>query len=351
MRDIAVISFAQLLNQPSHQGNDIEILIEPIAAAMDASGLTREEIQFTTGGSNDFLVGRAFSFVRALDAVGIHPCKEDSHVEMDAAWALYEAWVRLQLGDIDTALIWGLGKTSLGNLDELMTLSTDPYYVAPLMPDPTSIAALQARALMDSGRCSEQDLAAIAARRQEAALANPWVVWDRARTAEEIMAEEYEAAPLRPSTSSPVTDGAACVILAAGDVARRVCDRPAWIRGIDHRTDTFNIGARDLTRSLSAAAAAERAGVSEGAVDVAEVHAAHAHEEIILSNALGLGPETKLNPSGGALTADPLMATGLIRIGEAARHILEGAADRTVGHATAGPCLQNNMVVVMEAEA
>lgn len=352
MREIAVIGFAQQKNVREYTaGNDIEILIGPISEAIAQSGLTREEIDFTTGGSNDFLVGQAFSFVRALDAVGVHPCREDSHVEMDAAWALYEAWVRLQIGDIDSALIWGLGKTSLGNLAELMTLSVDPYYMAPLGTDPTSLAAIQARALLDAGRCTEAQLAAIAAARQADAVANPWCEWERAKSAEEILAEAYVAEPIRASTAPPVTDGAAAMVIAAGDLARNRCERPAWIRGFDHRTDTHSLGTRDLTVSASARIAGERAGAGQGAFEVAELHAAFAHEEVILREAFGLGEDTRICPSGGALTADPLMATGLIRVGEAARHIREGRAERVLAHATAGPCLQNNLVVVMEAEA
>ena len=275
MRDVAVIAFAQRLNEPCYDGgNDIEILIEPIRAAVEQSGLRRDQIDFTTGGSNDFLVGRAFSFLRALDAVGIHPAKEDSHVEMDAAWAFYEAWVRLQIGDIDTAMIWGLGKTSMGNIPEIMSLSVDPYYMAPLGPDPASLAAIQARALIDAGRCTERELAEIAAARQRSAVANPWVALEQPKTVDAILAEGYRASPLRPSTCPPPTDGAAALILAAGDVARERCARPAWIRGVDHRTDGHSLGVRDLTRSASARLAAERAGALEAPVEVAEIHAA-----------------------------------------------------------------------------
>ena len=44
-----------------------------------------------------------------------------------------------------------------------------------------------------------------------------------------------------------------------------------------------------------------------------------------------------INPSGGALAANPLMSAGLIRIGEAAERIRSGQADRAVAHATVGP--------------
>jgi acetyl-CoA acetyltransferase len=55
-----------------------------------------------------------------------------------------------------------------------------------------------------------------------------------------------------------------------------------------------------------------------------------------------------VNPSGGALCANPMFAAGLIRIGEAARRIHLGEAGRALAHATSGPALQQNLVCVME---
>jgi acetyl-CoA acetyltransferase len=83
-------------------------------------------------------------------------------------------------------------------------------------------------------------------------------------------------------------------------------------------------------------------------VDVAELHAPYAHQELILTEALGLGDGVSLNPSGGALAANPMMSAGLIRIGEAAKSIWSASADRAVAHATSGPCLQQNLVCVLE---
>ena len=57
-----------------------------------------------------------------------------------------------------------------------------------------------------------------------------------------------------------------------------------------------------------------------------------------------------MNPSGGALPGDPVMATGLIRVGEAADAVRRGAR-RAVGHATNGPCLQHNLVALFEESA
>jgi len=55
-----------------------------------------------------------------------------------------------------------------------------------------------------------------------------------------------------------------------------------------------------------------------------------------------------VNPSGGALAANPMMTAGLVRIGEVADRILSGEAGRGVAHATSGPCLQQNLVCVLE---
>jgi acetyl-CoA acetyltransferase len=114
--------------------------------------------------------------------------------------------------------------------------------------------------------------------------------------------------------------------------------------------ETHSLGARDLTTSPSAAMAAERAGLADGRVDLAELHAPYAHQEIILKEALGLDDTVTINPSGGPLAANPLMSAGLIRIGEAASRIASGQAGRAVAHATSGPCLQQNLVCVLEAE-
>ncbi len=110
------------------------------------------------------------------------------------------------------------------------------------------------------------------------------------------------------------------------------------------------MGVRDLAESPSTALAAQEAGVDGSRIDAAELHAPFTHQELILREALGLGDGVTINPSGGALAANPVMAAGLIRIGEAANRIMDGSADCAVGHATSGPCLQQNLVCVLEGD-
>ena len=350
MRDVAVVSFAQSPYPRSDTDhNEVEILMPVITEAIERSGIARGEIGFTVSGSCDFLAGQPFAFVSALDAVGAWPPIRESHVEMDGAWALYEAWVRLQCGDIDSALVYAFGKSSLGELRDVMTLQLDPYCVAPLWPDSISLAALQARALLDSGRCTERDMAEVAVRSRRDATSTS-TARTTAASAEALLAEPYIVSPLRKHDCPPICDGAAAVVLAAGDLARRVSPRPAWIRGIDHRIEPHALGLRDLTRSPSTALAGEKAGVGDAHVDIAELHAPFSHQEIILREALGLDRNVRINPSGGALATNPVMVAGLVRIGEAATRIIGGDASRAVAHATSGPCLQQNLVCVLEAD-
>ena len=97
--------------------------------------------------------------------------------------------------------------------------------------------------------------------------------------------------------------------------------------------------------------AAHRAGVAADKVDLAELHGPFTTSEHLLIDALGLDEDsTAVNPSGGALAANTMMASGLIRIGEAASRIWRGDGDRAVAHATSGPCLQQNMVCVLEGD-
>ena len=138
-------------------------------------------------------------------------------------------------------------------------------------------------------------------------------------------------------------------MLASPERAAELCARPAWITGLDHRIDAHSLSVRDLTRAPSARLAAEGAGVGDGPIDVAELHTCFTHHEAILRNEMGLADDVVVNPSGGPLAANPMMAAGMIRIGEVANRIFDGTANRGVAHATGGHLMQHNLVAVLDA--
>ncbi|MGY0385454.1 thiolase domain-containing protein [Nocardioides sp. WG-D5] len=350
MRDVAVVGFAQRqMKDFDGSPSMAELLVPILAECYDQTGWGRSDIGFWCSGSSDYLAGRSFSFVSAIDAIGVLPPVNESHVEMDAAWALYEAWVKIQTGEVDTALVFGFGKASAGVLRRTLTLQLDPYTMTPLWPDTVSLAALQARLGLDAELWDEAAMAEIVNRSLTDAEKNEYAVRAGGSSVSELLARPMFADPLRKHDCAPVTDGAAAIVLAAGDRAYEANQRPAWITGIAHSSDGLHLGTRDLTVSGSAQRAAAAVGGTAG-VQVAELHAPFSHQEIVLRSALGLGGDVQVSPSGGALAANPMFSAGAIRIGEAAKHIWDGSADKVLGHATSGPALQQNLVCVMEAQ-
>ena len=169
-------------------------------------------------------------------------------------------------------------------------------------------------------------------------------------TVDELLADDYLREPLRRHDVPPITDGAVAMVLATGDRARQLVERPAYITGFDHRTECHNPALRRLDDSPSTRIAAREAGLGDAPVEVAELQAAFTHEELLLRHVLELGDDVVVNPSGGALRCNPIMATGLARIGYAADHVF-GGGSRALAHATSGPCLQQNLVCILEGRS
>jgi acetyl-CoA acetyltransferase len=364
LRNVAVVGFAQapIVAHDAHRMAQ-EMLYPVVREALAQCGVERDAIDYQTAGSADYIDGRPFGFVAALDVMGTWPPRQDSHLEMDAAFAAYYAWIRMQAGECDTALVVGYGKVSEGQPERILNLQLDPYYLAPLGLGPLSTSALQASAYMARSGASDRDLADIAARNRAAGARNPDAQLRTAASADELQHTPWAVEPLRQGYIPPIGESAVCLLLAAEGKAEKMCKRPAWIAGVDQRAEMQSLGARDLTRSASTKLATERAlsmaGLGSAAeVDLIEMLTANPAEEMIVREAMGLPArgETKpvINPSGGPIAGHPLMMTGLIRLGEAFRQ-LSGAANgravpnarRAIVHASQGHCLQQNLIFVL----
>jgi len=366
LRNVAVVAFAQapIVARDEHR-MATEMLYPQIRCALAACGVERSAIDYQVAGSADYIDGRPFGFVSALEVMGAWPPTQDLHLEMDAAFAAHYAWIRMQAGDCDTALVCGHGKVSEGEPRRILNLELDPYYQAPIGLDPVATAALQASAFMARTGTTDRRLAEVAARNRTAGARNPDAQVRAPATADELARTPWVVEPLRTGYVPPLGESAVCLVLAAEGKAEQMCDRPAWIHGTDQRIELQTLGARDLSRSPSARLAAERALAmaavrSAAEVDLVELSAATPVEELILCEALDIetAPSSPtVNPSGGPLVGHPLMMTGLIRLGEAFRqlagqageHAVAGAR-RAIAHATNGHCLQQNLFWVLGTE-
>ena len=347
---VAVVAFAQTPSYRRYEDSEPSLILDVVNEILAETGVDRAQIDFTNAASCDYLNGSPFCFIANVDGYGAWPPVYESHVEMDGAFALFEAWVRLLAGDIDLALVVASGKSSPGAPREIFALQTDPYVHAPLGLDPVSVAGLQARALLDAGRATERDFAHVVSRSRRDGLSNPYAQVAKDVCVDALLQEPYFAAPLRKHDLPPISDGAAAVLLARGPRASELCDRPVWVRGVDHRIESHHLGLRDLTDSASSRIAAKRLGLDAASLDVAELCVRYSPEEIVLRDALGLGPATRINPSGGPLCGHPVMVSGLLRVIEVARRIRSGEARRGLAHAASGPALQQNLLCLLEGD-
>src|SRR3989442_822483 len=174
LRYVAVVAFSQapIVARDEHRIAS-EILYPEVRSALDQCNVERAAIDYQVAGSADYIDGRPFGFVTALDVMGSWPAKQDLRLEMDAAFAAYYAWVRMQAGDCDTALVCGYGKNSEGEPERVLNLELDPYYQAPLGLGPSATAALQASAFMARTGATDRDFAEVAARNRAAGAKNP----------------------------------------------------------------------------------------------------------------------------------------------------------------------------------
>ncbi len=351
MRDIAIVAYSQSdAVRRAGAANEVELIMPQLRAVFDQVGLSNaQDVDFVCSGSCDYLQGAAFAFVAGVDALGAVPPIKESHVEMDAAWALYESMLKIRMGHAESALIYGFGLSSPGELPIVLSQQLDPYYLAPQWVDTVSLAAMQARLMLDQGKITERDMAEVVARSRHNALNNPRAQLAGAVTVDELLQKDNFVSPLKLHDCCPISDGASAMIIATIDQAKQWGKPYVKISGIDHRIESHNLGMRDLTDSTSTRKAAEVVGLADGKVDIAELYAPFSHQEIILTRALGLDESTTVNPSGGVLAGNLMMASGLSRIGEVFNRIVSGEAQRGVAHATSGPCLQHNLVTVLEA--
>jgi acetyl-CoA C-acetyltransferase len=245
----------------------------------------------------------------------------------------------------------------------------EPFYQRPVGLDHVSVAGLLASQYLSTTDATEEDLITIASRAWERGAGNLSI---EAPTygAQDVRSAAKVADPLNLLQISRPVDGAVAILIAAESVASSVTEHPVWITGMGSAMDSQYLAERTPGRMDAAAAAADRAFRQAGIKDrstigLAEVSGTSAPAEAMVVEALGLAPRgravdaygadaaVELNPSGGALPADPVMATGLVRLHEAAER-LSGrsqhgtSANKAVVHGAGGLGMQNHCVLTVE---
>lgn len=225
--------------------------------------------------------------------------------------------------------------------------------------------AMMARRHMHEYKTTRRQLSLVAVKNHAHGVKNPNAQFRMEITAEQVEDSVRVADPLRILDCSPITDGAAAVILASPSMAKKLTDKPlVKILAIGHATDTIALQSRETLCALravekAASMAYKTAQVKPADISLAEVHDCFTIAEIMVSEALGfaepgqggklaesgtttLGGKIPINTSGGLKSkGHPVGATGVAQIVEITEQLRQESGPRQVKKARIG--LAQNM--------
>ncbi|MHB8619051.1 MAG: thiolase domain-containing protein [Chloroflexota bacterium] len=276
--------------------------------------------------------------------------------------AFLQALLAVGSGIYETVLVVGAEKMSATPIDqttEILAEAADWESESRAGATFPSLFALMARRHMHQYGTSREHLSAVAIKNHHNAMRNPYAQFHREITEADIAASAMVADPLTLYDCSPVTDGAAAVVVTTPQRAARFPGRPAPVLGFGQASDSLSLFRRDdMTSLLAARTAAQRAysmaGMTPGEVSFAEVHDCFTIAEIIATEDLGFFPRGEggpaasdgqtalhgsipVNASGGLKgKGHPVGATGVSQIVETVFQLRGTAGDRQVPHARVG---------------
>jgi acetyl-CoA C-acetyltransferase len=357
-RRVAIVA-AGLTPTSSHR-TDVtypELVYEAVSAALEQAGLQAGDIDAVTYGSMD-----PFDGVFAPERWNVEACagagaarrplmKITTGGTTGGSTAL-AGYYHVASGLFDVVL--AVASQRVGETLEaqrVLNTAVDPIYERWLGAGAITIAALQGARHFWRYGTTEEDLALIAVKNYENARRNPNAHLMRMLTVKDAVNTRLVSWPLRLSDCCPSSDGACALIFVSAERARALAERPAWVRGAGQITDNYFAGDRPWyedwdSLSMLARRVYRMAKIDDPMrqLDVAELYNAFTIQEILEYEALGFcekgkGAELVRNgatamdgqlpvcPSGGVLSNNPIGATGLIRVAEAALQVM-GKADK-----------------------
>ena len=379
MDSIAVAGVAQTkYDRKKSDKTYFDLVYEVTVQALNDAGMTIDDIDNVVTVSNDFLDGRTISGMAVGDAAGAHD-KNISTVEGDGTFGASYGAMRL-LGGAGTTLVVAHSKGSEGDMNIITNSMFDPIFQRRLGLDAISSSALQANAYMHKFGITEEDIAAVPVKNLGNAKNNPYAQVAMDVTIEDVMVSEKIADPLKKLDCSPISDGAAAIILVDEARALRLKTEPVWVKGMAHFAEDYFLGDRDLSRPKALKQATKKAfamaGISDplDQIDVVELYDAFSYMEPLWLEGMGFCEPGKghrmavegksamdgvlpVNPSGGVLSAHAVLVAGLARIIEVVEQLRGTAKGRQVkgaktglAHGINGPCGQSHCVWILSKQ-
>lgn len=322
-----------------------------VREAIQDSGLSTRDIGAVFCGT---ALGGMLAGQRLMTKLGVSgmPIINVENACSSSSSALSLAWLSIASGQNDVVVVIGVEKlTKFGG--GVLPLEREDWEVNQGMVMP-ALYAMRARRYMHEYGLTREQLSQVSVKAHDHGALNPNAQIRKRVSLDEVMASRPVADPFTLWHCCPTGDGAAAVVLAAGDIARRSEIRPVRIVASEVTSGLFTNGYRDMTwaelTARGAKLAYEMAGLGPEDLDVAEVHDAFTIAELMYYEAFGLceqgggyallssgatslGGAIPVNPSGGLLSrGHPIGATGVAQAVEVTRQL----QDRAGGHQVEG---------------
>ncbi|NIM59439.1 MAG: thiolase domain-containing protein [Candidatus Aminicenantes bacterium] len=364
MREVAVIGVGMTKWGELWEKSLRNIFVETALLALDDAGVDKIDSMYVGSMSSGLFVGQEHIASLLADYLGQVPVPS-ARVETACAsggLALRLGFMEVASGMSDVVLVSGIEKmTDVSGYEATYALGTaaDQEYEGYHGITFPGLYALMARAHMEKYGTTREQLALVAVKNHLNGSKNPLAQYPFEITVDSVLNSVMVADPLRVLDCSPITDGAAAVILCPVEMARKMKKPIVKITGSGHATDSISLSSRkDITWIEATYQAGKRAYAMANKkpedIDILEVHDCFTIAEICVIEALGIVEKGKggkavedevtylegkipVNTSGGLKAkGHPVGATGVAQVIEIVKQLRGEAGKRQVKNPKVG---------------
>ncbi len=369
MRDVAVIGVGMTKWGELWEKSLRDVFVESALLAVEDAGVDHLDSMFVGCMSSGLFVGQEHLSSLLSDYLGRKtlPAARIESACSSGGLALRQGFLEVASGVSDIVLVGGIEKmTDVTGAEATFALGTaaDQEYECFHGVTFPGLYAMMAVAHMHQYGTTREQLAMVAVKNHENGSKNPLAQFPFKISVDTVLKSVLIADPLRILDCSPITDGAAAVILGPADMAKKMNKPVVRITGTGHATDSIALaGRKDPTwlesTHLAGRKALDMAKRKIADIDLFEVHDCFTIAEICVMEALGLvekgqggkaveegltaiGGKFPVNPSGGLKSkGHPVGATGVAQAVEVVKQLRGEAGERQVKGAKRG--LTQNM--------
>jgi acetyl-CoA C-acetyltransferase len=359
LRNVAIVGVGMTKLRPSTPEVSYKELIfeAAVKAYADAGVDPRRDVESFVCSSEDFLEGTSIFDEYVPDQLGA-VLKPVCTISADGMYSLATAYMQILTGLFDIVAVEAHSKASdIVNISPIYDLALDPVYTRPLGLSAAFVAGLEMNKFLHTRRTDSLHCRMIVAKNRRNALLNPLAMNGGNVDLEKGNGVRFISYPLSEADVAPIADGAAVVVLASENAAKKLRDDPVWITGVGWASDSPSLETREWDEATYAKLAAKQAyrlariGNAAREIQVAEIDDTYSYKELQHVEAMGLSGDgiahnqleqgafdlkgsLPVNPSGGSIgMGHTLEMGGLVRVieltqqlrGQAGGHQVHGA--------------------------